>query len=457
MEGSTIAAVATPPGPGGIAVIRLSGPGAIPVAEKIFRPKNQNKSVQKAKGYTALFGGFWRGDSWLDDGIALFFRAPHSYTGEDVVELSCHGGDLVSQELLRACLEAGAEQAGPGEFSKRAYLNGKMDLLSAEAVMDLIAAGSRQGLASAGGALSGKWRENIEKYKQEIRSAAAQLSAWLDYPEEDVLEIDRREITQKMRDIRTEMDTLLENYANGQRMRRGIRVAIVGKPNVGKSTLFNLLTGRDRAIVTPLAGTTRDVLREEVQIAGYPLLLSDTAGLHESDNLIEREGIRRSGQEIDDAELILLVLDAGEKMGINPDKMWEKVRKKPSLCIVNKSDLNADLEIQGLEKVFGKVLVVSAQEEGKIAADKIEKAILETLELEQLNPDAMLLANERQRMATQRAREGLFQAEQELNEEIYDASSVSLQEALQAFCDLSGESASEAIIEEVFTQFCVGK
>ena len=266
MQNTTIAAIATAPGAGGIAVVRLSGPESYAVAARVFRPANPNKRVEDAKGYTALFGTFLEGEEAFDEGVALFFRAPHSYTGEDVVELSCHGGSAVARRLVESCIEAGAAPAAPGEYTRRAFLNGKLSLTQAEAVMDIISADGRQGAALANASLGGALAKKIGAEKEALTALQAHLAAWVDFPEEDVPELDEAHLQTVLGGVKDELDNLIQNYDAGAVLREGVDCAIVGRPNAGKSTLLNLLAGFDRAIVTPVAGTTRDVVEQAVRL-----------------------------------------------------------------------------------------------------------------------------------------------------------------------------------------------
>lgn len=257
-------------------------------------PGQRRKKVEDAKGYTAMYGTFREGDEAFDEGVALFFRAPHSYTGEDVVELSCHGGSAVARRLVEACLAAGAQPAAPGEYTRRAFLNGKLGLTQAEAVMDLISADGRQGAALANAALGGALAKKISAQKEALTAIQAHLAAWVDFPEEDVPELDGDHLHRVLSGVKAELDELIHNYQADTVLREGVDCAIVGRPNAGKSTLLNLLAGFDRAIVTPVAGTTRDVVEQAVQLGDIQLNLFDTAGLRETEDAIEAEGIRRS-------------------------------------------------------------------------------------------------------------------------------------------------------------------
>ena len=282
-------------------VVRLSGAESYPIAARVFRPANAAKKVEDAKGYTAMYGTFREGDEAFDEGVALFFRAPHSYTGEDVVELSCHGGSAVARRLVEACLAAGAQPAAPGEYTRRAFLNGKLGLTQAEAVMDLISADGRQGAALANAALGGALAKKISAQKEALTAIQAHLAAWVDFPEEDVPELDGDHLHRVLSGVKAELDELIHNYQADTVLREGVDCAIVGRPNAGKSTLLNLLAGFDRAIVTPVAGTTRDVVEQAVQLGDIQLNLFDTAGLRETEDAIEAEGIRRSWKKLEEA------------------------------------------------------------------------------------------------------------------------------------------------------------
>ena len=456
MQNTTIAAIATAPGAGGIAVVRLSGPESYAVAARVFRPANPNKKVADAKGYTALFGSFVEGDDAFDEGVALFFREPHSYTGEDVVELSCHGGSAVARRLVEACIAAGAAPAAPGEYTRRAFLNGKMSLTQAEAVMDIISADGKQGAALANASLSGALAKKIGAEKEALTGLQAHLAAWVDFPEEDVPELDDAHLHTVLGQVQQELDGLIKNYDAGAVLREGVDCAIVGRPNAGKSTLLNLLAGFDRAIVTPVAGTTRDVVEQAVQLGDIRLNLFDTAGLRQTDDAIEAEGIRRSWKKLDEAGLILAVFDGSEPLTREDLALAQRCAGRPAIALVNKEDKPTRFDAEIIAGDFAMVLPVCCQEEG--SRKVIAAAVARLLGTNQIDPHAASLSGQRQLAAATRARDAVAGALDAVEGGFgLDAVSVCVDDALDALCELTGENASEAVINEVFERFCVGK
>lgn len=456
MTRDTVAALATAPGTGGIAVVRISGPQAYAVAAQVFAPADKARKVEEAKGYTAMYGRFlWRGRP-QDETVALFFRAPKSYTGEDVVELSCHGGAAVTKALLEACIEAGAVPAPPGEFTKRAFLSGRISLTQAEAVMDLISASSRSGAAAAQAALSGALYQKIKPVTVQLTALAGHIAAYIDYPEEGVPGLEEGVLRDTLCRARETLRALIEGYDKGAMLRMGVETAIVGSPNVGKSTLFNLLAGFDRAIVTPIAGTTRDVVEQAVQVGGLELLLADTAGLRETADTVEAEGIRRSYGCFEKAQLVVAVFDGSQPLEEAGRALCESCRGRRALAVVNKTDLERRLKAEDLAGYFTDVIELSARDED--AADKLEKAVAGVLQLAGAEPGGAMLANARQLSAAVKAAGALDDAlEAERQGFDLDAVGVCIDDALNALYELTGESASDAVIEEVFSKFCVGK
>ena len=458
MQHSTIAAIATAPGAGGIAIVRLSGPESYEVAAKVFRPANSAKKVADAKGYTAMFGAFVEGEEAFDEGVALFFRAPHSYTGEDVVELSCHGGSAVARRLVEACIGAGGAPgsgSAPGEYTRRAFLNGKLSLTQAEAVMDIISADGRQGAALANASLNGALARKIAAQKDALTALQAHLAAWVDFPEEDVPELSQSHLCDVLGGVEQELDALIQSYDAGAVLREGVDCAIVGKPNAGKSTLLNLLAGFDRAIVTPVAGTTRDVVEQAVQLGDVRLNLFDTAGLRQTEDEIEAEGIRRSWKKLDEAGLILAVFDGSERPTREDLELAQRCAGRPAIALVNKEDKPTRFDAELIAPYFAMVLPVCCQEEG--ARKVIAAAVARLLGTNQIDPHAASLSGQRQFSAATRARDAVAGALDAAKGLGLDAVSVCVDDALDALCELTGENASEAVINEVFERFCVGK
>ena len=456
MQEATIAAIATAPGAGGIAVVRLSGAESYQVAARVFCPANAAKKVEQAKGYTAMYGAFREGNETFDEGVALFFRAPHSYTGEDVVELSCHGGNAVARRLVEACLAAGAQPAAPGEYTRRAFLNGKLGLTQAEAVMDLISADGRQGAALANASLNGALAKKIGAEKDALTALQAHLTAWVDFPEEDVPALEDAQLVSTLTAVKGELDTLIRNYDAGAVLREGVDCAIVGRPNAGKSTLLNLLAGFDRAIVTPVAGTTRDVVEQAVRLGDIRLNLFDTAGLRETEDAIEAEGIRRSWKKLDEAGLILAVFDGSEPLTREDLALAQRCAGRPAIALVNKEDKPTQFDAEIIAGDFAMVLPVCCQEEGSRRV--IAAAVARLLGTNNIDPHAASLSGQRQLAAATRARDAVAGALDAVSGGFgLDAVSVCVDDALAALCDLTGENASENVINEVFERFCVGK
>lgn len=458
---STICALATPPGAGGIAVVRVSGPEAYAVVGEIFTPRNPAKRVAEAKGYTAMLGHYHLRGEEMDETIALFFRAPHSYTGEDVIELSVHGGNAMAQGLLEALYLAGAAPAGPGEFTRRALENGRMSLTQAEAVMEIISAEGRQGAALAKSALDGALARRIAGIQAALQTLAAHLTAWIDYPEEDVPEVSQAELIATLSEQKDTLDQLIAGYGAGAVLRRGVDCVLLGRPNVGKSTLLNLLAGFDRAIVTPVAGTTRDIVEQAVQLGSVRLNLFDTAGVREvgaDGDAIEAEGIRRSWKKLDEAGLVLAVFDAAQPLSDDDLELARRCQGRPAIAVLNKQDLAGERDVPHgtLEPYFKKIVPMCAKD--AVGLQELTDAVADLLGTAQLDPGAAQLCSARQLSAATRARDALAEAIRARQDGFgLDAAAVCLTDALQALCDLTGESATEATIDEVFETFCVGK
>lgn len=447
----TIAALATPAAAGGIAVIRISGADALPIAERVF-----SKPLSGQQGYTAVYGRMAAQGKTLDDGVALVFRAPHSYTGEDTVELSCHGGVYLANRILRALYAAGARPAAAGEFTRRAYQNGKLTLTQAEAVAQLIAADGEQAVLAARAGLDGALARRLAAEKETLLQILARLSAWADYPDEDLEPVERETLCAELSALAESLGALLRGYDSGRLVREGIAAAIVGKPNVGKSTLMNLLAGCDKSIVTAQPGTTRDVVEETVRLGKAVLHLSDTAGLRETADPVEREGVSRARRRMEEATLVIAVFDRSEPLTAEDVALLESLRGRAAIAVLNKGDLPAAVEEGQLRPYTGYTVTLSAKEGEGLSA--LIEAVEELSELNRFDPSAALLANARQYHAACRAAEAVGEGLSALRSGFtLDAVTVSLTDALAALLELSGESVTEAVVDEVFSRFCVGK
>lgn len=452
---STIAAISTPPAAGGVAMIRISGDKAIEIAAKVFRPTG-NRNVTEMSGYTACHGGIYSGERRLDDGVLLVYRAPHSYTGEDVAEITCHGGVLITRRVLRACLEAGARMAEAGEFTRRALLAGKMTLTQAEAVADIINSKSDQYLQYAAAQLDGALYRKITEIKNTIMDIAVQIAAWIDYPDETLDSFETSSQLGQLTDCRLKLRLLIEGYDVGQALRDGVSAAIVGKPNVGKSTLMNLIAGCERSIVTDIEGTTRDIVEENVILGGMLLKIADCAGIRETDNPVERIGVIKMENRLEQSQLVFAVFDYSRPLEQNDFRLIEKLRGKRVLCIINKRDLENKLDMAYLATQFGKVLEISARDRGSLK--KLDEAAAKLMNPESLDISAGFVANERQREAALRAEEYIDKAVQGIAEGVtLDATGVMLESALDSLMELTGERVSDEVIDQVFKRFCVGK
>lgn len=452
---STIAAVSTPNAAGGIAVIRISGENALLVAEKIFMPAG-NKSIRDMAGYTCAYGIAHDDGERLDDCILTVFRSPHSYTGENIAEISCHGGLYVTKRILRAALKNGAENAGAGEFTKRAYLNGKLDLTQAEAVMDIISARGDRELKMAESLREGAAFKKAEKCSDKLMKILGDLAAWADYPEEDIPEVEPENLCRELSEVQKDLSSLIENYDCGRIIREGVSAAIIGRPNVGKSTLFNCLSGCERSIVTDIAGTTRDVVEESVKIGDIVLRLADTAGIRKTDDIIEGIGVDIAEKLIDSSELIIAVFDGNSPLAEDDLKLIEKLKNKKCIAVVNKSDLGICPDVSEIEKHIGQTVYLSAKENNGI--EKLQKAIETVFEINEKSFSSVAVANERQKKCIDSALLCVESAISALeNGELLDAVNVLIDEAEQYLLSLTGKKVTDAVVDEVFSRFCVGK
>ena len=452
---STIAAISTAQGQGGIGVIRVSGEQAFTIVDKIFKSVS-GKKIMDIKGYTALFGHIYNNEEVLDEAVVLKYVAPKSFTGENVVEISCHGGMYITKEVLNAVIMAGASLAEPGEFTKRAYLNGKMDLTEAESVMDIISAKSKSAARAALFVKDGALFKKSQQVKQLLLDKAAHLSAWADYPEEDIPEVSEDSIMEAIEESISILEKLLSTYDMGQVVKEGIDTVIAGRPNAGKSTLMNLLVGREKSIVTNIAGTTRDVVEDTVLVGNVMLKLSDTAGIRDTDNEIEKIGVQKTFDKINGAGLVIALFDNNEVLNSEDIDLINKIKDMPCIAVINKIDLEDKVDKKYITDNIDNVVYISAKQQDNI--DELKNMIEKIAGTEDFDPSTGIIANERQRNAIRNAVNSLYEAKESLAMGMtMDAITVSLQETIDYLLELTGEKAGEEIVDSVFHNFCVGK
>lgn len=452
---SAIAAISTPLGTGGVGIIRISGKNATEIADRIFVSVN-GKKLSSSKGYRAYFGRIFDGETAVDEVVCLVFRAPHSYTGEDVVEINCHGGVVLLKKILRLVLQNGAQAAAPGEFTKRAFLNGKLDLSEAESVMTLISAQGEQGVNAAFNQLEGSLSRKIEKINSSLLSLAAHIAAWVDYPDDEIEELGNNELYSTIYNAYLELCALLSNFDSGMAVTNGVEAAIVGKPNVGKSTLMNLLTGYDRSIVTEIEGTTRDVVEETVNLNGCILRISDTAGMRETGDIVEKLGVERSKKKLERAAIVFAVFDLSKPLSDEDKELIDECKDKNVIPIINKTDLEPRLDVDYIKNKLGSPLFISAKSGD--GYNELCDRVAELMGTKNFDTTSAMLVNERQRICCQKASDALKDALEALNIGLTpDAIGVCIDDAIAALLELTGQKASEAVVDEVFKQFCVGK
>lgn len=449
----TIAAIATPHGSGGMGVIRISGPCAISRAAEIFRPI-RGKNPLEMEGYTCAYGYIMQENERLDDCVLTIFRAPHSYTGEDVAEISCHGGRFLTQRILRTVLCDTVRNAEAGEFTKRAFLNGKLSLTQAEAVADLISASGENALRCARSLRDGATYRRISAFSETILELLSDLAVWADYPDEDIPAVDNAVLEERLTALAADMRRLLATYDYGRILREGLHTVIAGKPNVGKSTLFNALNGCERSIVTDIAGTTRDVVEEQIRLGDVTLRLSDTAGVHETEEQIERIGVEKSLAFLKAADLVLAVFDTSTPLTPEDEAMLAQLPFDRTIAVCNKTDLGAVWKPESYS--FSDIVEISAKTYNGL--ESLEHAVERFAARNATPAEDGMIANERQRACLEAAVHAVEEALDALQSGYaLDAVTVSLDGAADALLQLTGERITDAVVDKVFERFCVGK
>ncbi len=487
--GSTVAAISTPRGKGGVAMVRITGSQAIEVAERVFFPSS-GKKMSAYPANTAVHGGFFADGEQFDDGMCVVFRAPHSFTGENVAELYCHGGLLVTKKLLEAVIESGASYAGPGEFTRRAFINGKLTLTEAEAVGDLIDAKSEAHLGAGIKRLKGALSASVQQIYDRLKTLAASAYAYIDYPDEDLTDVTVDEMKDELEACRDSLIKLWKTSKYGKAISEGVPAAIVGRPNTGKSSLLNLLCGTERAIVTDIEGTTRDVVTEQVVLGDVVLNLSDTAGIRDTADVVEKLGVERSFAEIDRAELILLVLDSETPDDARIAEYIANSGKADSTVVLyNKSDLRENVSRETMPcaeqtaahpeldssplpdsdsdigdknvsretflKGFSNVIHFSAKTGAGL--DELISAAARICGEAECEGAEVVITSARQSAMLKSAADAVSEARTSLDGFTQDIAGMQIEEALAILAELDGRQASMEIVDEIFSRFCVGK
>ena len=451
----TIAAISTPRGEGGIGIIRISGDKSFEILDKIFNTKNPNRDL----GFYKFNYGFIHDNGKIvDEVMAVRMKAPKTYTCEDVVEINCHGGHLISEKVLELVLKNGARHAEQGEFTKRAFMNGRIDLSQAEAVMDIIQGKTEKSISLSLEQLRGDLRDKIGSFKKALLDVTAHVNVVLDYPEEGIDDPLPSNLRENLENVYAEADRLISSYDKGKKIKEGIKTVIAGKPNVGKSTLLNSLLKEERAIVTHIPGTTRDVIEEIINIKGIPLVLTDTAGIRKTEDIVENIGVEKSKRFIENADLVLLVLDASRELESEDREVIQEIQNnnKKTIVLLNKIDLERKIKLDefGLENI----LEISAKD--NIGIEDMEERIYSYIVEEKVedSSEKLIITNIRHKTALEKTKDAIRNIFETIDAGMpMDLISVDLKEALDSLSEITGEISSEDILDHVFGNFCVGK
>lgn len=456
-EFDTVAAIATALGEGGIAIIRVSGDKSLHIVDKVFKAVN-GKDMLSMKPYTMRYGHILDEDGeTIDEVIVSFMKGPRSFTAEDTVEINCHGGVISTNKVLEAVIRAGARLADPGEFTKRAFLNGRIDLSQAEAVMDIISAKTELSMKSAMMQSEGRLSTEIEKLRAEALNVLALIEYAVDFTEDD--EEPDETIPVRVKDgienLIGEVDSLIESADEGKLIREGLNVVIVGKPNVGKSSLMNILLNEKRAIVTEIAGTTRDVIEEYINLDGIPVRIIDTAGIRETEDVVEKIGVERSKEKINQADLVIFMLDTSRELDEEDKEIINYIKDKKYLVLLNKVDLERKIDLEELKDLKNKI-EISAKE--ALGIDRLKEEIKNLFFSGKIDSESLIVTNTRHKQALYRATENLNEGLNGMNRnEFLDLISIYVTSALKALGEITGAEVEEDVVNKIFAEFCCGK
>lgn len=452
----TIAAISTPRGEGGIGIVRISGKDAFNILKKIFVPKS-GKDVEELKSFTINYGHIYNGEELVDEVLVSILKAPRTYTKEDIVEINCHGGFVITEKVLETVLRHGARHAEMGEFTRRAFLNGRIDLTQAEAVMDLIHGKTEKSVSLSLNQLRGDLKEQIAHLKKLLLDVAAHVNVVLDYPEEGIDDPLPDNLVDNLQFVLDTTDKLIASYNKGKMIKEGIKTAIVGKPNVGKSSLLNSILREERAIVTHIPGTTRDIIEEVINLKGIPLVLVDTAGIRKTEDIVENIGVEKSKELLEKADLVLFVVDGSRPLEDEDLKIHDRIKATNVIGILNKIDMERKLDIAPLTKV-GNWIEISAKE--NIGIDEMENRIYSYVVKGDLEDSSqkLVITNVRHKSALEKTKDAIKSIFETIEMGLpMDLMAVDLKEALDSLSEVTGEISSEDLLDHIFKNFCVGK
>lgn len=452
----TIAAISTPRGEGGIGIVRISGNHALEILGKIFKPKSK-KNVEDLRNFSINYGHLYDGENLVDEVLVSIMKAPNTYTKEDIVEINCHGGFVITEKVLETVLKNGARISESGEFTRRAFLNGRLDLTQAEAVMDIIHGKTEKSVSLSLDQLRGDLKEQIGHLKKLVLDVAAHINVVLDYPEEGIDDPLPENLVGNLREVMDTTDILIKSYDKGKMIKEGIKTVIVGKPNVGKSSILNSVLKEERAIVTHVAGTTRDVIEEVVNLKGIPLVLVDTAGIRKTDDLVENIGVEKSKQLIESADLILFVVDGSRVLDEEDMRIHEAIKAEKVIGILNKIDIREDIDLSPLTKI-NKWLEISAIKNQGI--DEMEEEIYNHIIEENVEDSSqkVTITNIRHKSALEKTKQSIENIFETIENGLpMDLMAVDIKGALDSLSEVTGEISSEDLLDHIFSNFCVGK